>query len=160
MTKYLTLFVFLFRFFSARDKLKNELENEHNKFSSEKAIGIETLGINLSQASDSIEKIREHAEAFVSRGKDAWNLHYADTENALRQRSDESLQHVTGLQVNLIVIIFKIFVIFVSFNELFFQRAKLNSSKLSLEKAKVTLRVLLNHLVLLMKEIFKFIRLT
>jgi len=129
MTKYLTLFVFLFRFFSARDKLKNEIENEHNKFSSEKAIGIETLGINLSQASDSIEKIREHAEAFVSRGKDAWNLHYADTENALRQRSDESLQHVTGLQVNLIVI-FKILVIFVSFIMIwFFQRAKLNSSK-------------------------------
>lgn len=49
--------------------------------------------------SDSVEKIREQAETFVNRGKDAWNLHYAETETALRQRSDESLQHLTGFQV-------------------------------------------------------------
>lgn len=60
---------------------------------------MESLGINFAKVSDSVEKIREQAETFVNRGKDAWNLHYAETETALRQRSDAALQHVTDLQV-------------------------------------------------------------
>jgi len=66
----------------------------------EKGLAQETLGLNLAKATDSVEKIREQAETFVNRGKDAWNHHYAETETALRQRSDEALQHVTDLQVN------------------------------------------------------------
>jgi hypothetical protein len=48
--------------------------------------------------SDSVEKVREQSETFVNRGKDAWNLHYAETETALRQKSDDASQHVTEMQ--------------------------------------------------------------
>ena len=85
-------------FFANRDKLKTELETENARFGAEKSAAIETLLSTSGKVTDTVEKLREQSESFVNRGKDAWNLHYAETETALRQKSDDSSQHVTELQ--------------------------------------------------------------
>ena len=86
------------KFFAARDKLKTELDTEHVRFGSEKASAVEQILSTAGKVSDSVDKIREQSETFVNRGKDAWNLHYAETETSLRQKSDDASQHVTEVQ--------------------------------------------------------------
>jgi hypothetical protein len=86
------------KFFSARDKLKTEMETEQARFGAEKSSAVELLLSTSAKVTDSVEKLREQSESFVNRGKDAWNLHYAETETALRQKSDDASQHVTELQ--------------------------------------------------------------
>lgn len=86
------------KFLSTRDKLKTELETEHAKFGAEKSSAVELLMSTTNKVTDSVDKLREQSESFVNRGKDAWNLHYAETETSLRQKSDDASQHVTELQ--------------------------------------------------------------
>jgi ElaB/YqjD/DUF883 family membrane-anchored ribosome-binding protein len=71
---------------------------EHARFGAEKSSAVEQLLTTSGKVSDSVDKLREQSETFVNRGKDAWNLHYAETETSLRQKSDDASQHVTELQ--------------------------------------------------------------
>ena len=86
------------KFSAARDKLTADLETEQSRFGSEKTSAVEQLMTSAAKVSESVDKLRQQSETFVTRGGDAWKRHCADTETSLLRKSDESTQNLAELK--------------------------------------------------------------
>ena len=84
------------------ENLAKEFENDHkstvNKMTEIKAKAIDEIETDHEIVRQATNRIKEQAEQFVNAGKDSWNNHYEKTEAELREKSDDSSEHVKDVQ--------------------------------------------------------------
>jgi hypothetical protein len=88
--------------YQAFANLETGLKNDHGegmqKLKAEKASALDEINQAGQSAAKATAQLRSDAESFAQKAKDQWANHYARTEVALREKSDKSSGHVTGLQ--------------------------------------------------------------
>ncbi len=86
-------------FESKKQRFETTLDEEKVKFVTEKSKAMKSFEATASDVSQAVEIVRNEADQFVRKGKNAWVLKYEETEKDLTKRREDSAVFNSSLQV-------------------------------------------------------------